>query len=430
MEPIFDEINQEMKKINDVIAPIQNLTKQGIPVTTADVAGKAGNKTDMGGIIINLVNQLQSNRTLLKKCASNVEILQIKMSAANTKLISANEKLQESMTKQCLTADSLKDMIKTEMDSIIPEIVKQIGAEVLKEGDSSHCSFNTGAMQNEEKHALIIQQKTTEGEAESFSKVQWSDMLQGTVSEKLNEVPVTKSTLTADGKGYVSFPDKQSRDMAAEALKDEFVIEEKNKRSKTLYPKMKICDLEGFKKSDTDRLKSVIPKKNPHIKKLIDEGAELDIIFIHEPPRSQFYGGYAVIRVDPKIREEIIKNKRRIYIDTTSYYMKDQLHVTQCFACQAFGHKKDSPFCPLKNKDRHTCLYCAENHLSRSCQVKYDQSKHKCGNCSKTQKYRNNANHTSTSTECPIHIREVEGIVRRTICDSKNYPMQRVNLPK
>ena len=36
MEPIFDEINQEMKKINDVIAPIQNLTKQGIPVTTAD----------------------------------------------------------------------------------------------------------------------------------------------------------------------------------------------------------------------------------------------------------------------------------------------------------------------------------------------------------------------------------------------------------
>ena len=314
-------------------------------------------------------------------------------------------------------------MIKEEIGSIVPTIVQQIASQVKKEETSNNLTSTTP---NEEKHALIIEQKSTSGDPKSFSKVQWSDLLKGTVSEKLNEVPITKSTLTTDGKGYVAFPSRESRDIAAAALKDDFIVEEKDKNRKKLYPKMKICDLEGYKKSDTDKLRTVIPKKNPLIKKLMDQGATFDIVFIHEPSANEFYGGYAVIRVDPRIREEIIKNKRRIYMDTTSYYIKDQIHVTQCFACQSFHHKKGSSHCPLSGTDKHICLYCAGGHLSRACQVKSNKSKHKCSNCLKTHRYQYSANHTTTSSECPIHKKEIEGVIRRTDCDSKNFPIQRV----
>ena len=208
-------------------------------------------------------------------------------------------------------------------------------------------------------------------------------------------------------------------------LKDEFVVIEKDKKPKIILPKMKICDLKGFKKEDTDKLKSNLPKKNPRIKELVNNGATLDVIYIHEPSSTDLYG-HAVIRVDPKIREEIIKHERRIFMDTTSYHVKDQIHVTQCFTCQQFGHKRGSPYCSLGNTNKQTCLYCAGNHESRRCKVKYDSSKHRCANCIKTQKYRYNANHTSTSIQCPIHEKELDSMIRRTICDSKNFPIQRV----
>ena len=162
-------------------------------------------------------------------------------------------------------------------------------------------------------------------------------------------------------------------------------------------------------------------------KALIDNGATLDVIYIHDPTSTELYG-HAVIRVDPRIREIIINKKRRLFINTSSLYVKDQVHVTQCFACQSFGHKRGSPFCPLASTpDKHTCLYCSKDHKSSDCNVKKDLPKHKCANCasSKIKKISDNSNHTSTSGNCPIHEKEINSIINRTICDSKNYPLQR-----
>ena len=129
---------------------------------------------------------------------------------------------------------------------------------------------------------------------------------------------------------------------------------------------------------------------------------------------------YAVVRVDPKIREEIIKNRRKNFIDTTSYYVKDQIHVTQCFACQRYGHKKGSAYCTFYKTNKYICLYCARtDHESKQYRVKHDVSRHKCANCQKTQKYGHVANHASTSPTCHIFTKEAETIIRRTICDTK-----------
>ena len=267
---------------------------------------------------------------------------------------------------------------------------------------------------HDEIHTITIEPKSGDEGETKFSPRQWSEVLKTSISEKWNEIPVIKSTLTAKGVGYASFPDRESRDKAAEALKEEFQVVENDTKRRPLLPKLKICDLSGFSKTDTDKLRLIIPKKNSAVRKLVDEGAALDVIFIKEPTERQY--GYAVVRVDPRIREEIIKNQRRIFIDTNSYHASDQVHVTQCFVCQKFAHKKNSEHCSLKDTEEKVCLYCSENHESGKCTNKGDKNKHKCANC--------HGNHTSTSYTCPVLKKEADTIIRLTNIDPKNFPIQ------
>ena len=269
-----------------------------------------------------------------------------------------------------------------------------------------------------------MEEKPNEGVTEPFTAETWADVAKGTISDKLSDIPVKKSILSK-GKGIMKFPDMESRDLAAEALKDDYALIKEEVTPRKLLPKMKICDLEGYGKDDLAKLKADIRKKSTSIRTMSDSGKTLDIIFINEPADSTGYG-YAVIRVDPRIREEIIKNQRRIYVGTTSCHVKDQVHVTQCFACQQFGHKKNSPHCKFVKTNKHICLYCAKtDHISKNCPVKGNRTKYNCSNCKSTTTYAKSANHTSTSISCPIHIKEANKIIRRTACDSKNFPILR-----
>ena len=278
----------------------------------------------------------------------------------------------------------------------------------------------------ETTYALVVEEKPSEGVAQPFDSQTWADVAKGTISDKLGDIPVKKSILSK-GKGIMKFPDMNSRDLAAEALKEDFTLVKEEGKSNKLLPKMKICDLEGYGKDDLQKLKADILKKSPSIRTMTDSSKTLDIIFIHEPADSTGYS-YAVIRVDPRIREEIIKNQRRIYIGTTSCHVKDQIHVTQCFACQEFGHKKDSPHCKFAKTDKHICLYCAKtDHMSKNCPVKKNMAKYNCTNCKNTTKYAKSANHTSTNITCPIYIREADKIIKRTVCDPKNFPILRTS---
>ena len=129
--------------------------------------------------------------------------------------------------------------------------------------------------------------------------------------------------------------------------------------------------------------------------------------------------------MSPQIRQHIIHSGRRVYLDLSAHYAKDQFHLTQCFACQEFGHKKGSPYC--KAQGTETCLYCAKDHRSKDCPTKKDIAQHKCANCLNTPLYSSKANgHTSTSQECPIVIRETRKLINKTAgIDAKNYYLQR-----
>ena len=193
---------------------------------------------------------------------------------------------------------------------------------------------------------------------------------------------------------------------------------------KKLLPKLKICDIDTsvYKKTDTIKLKEAILRKNHGLSDMItSKQLILEVIFIQENDC------YCVIKVSPEVRKYIIQT-RKLFIDLSSHYVKDQIHLTQCFACQQYGHKKGSRFCEAE-AGKYTCLYCAGEHQSKYCEKKKDKSKHNCANCLKSKipsQRQAAAGHTSTSQQCPIVIRETKHIINRTAgIDPKNFLVQR-----
>ena len=142
---------------------------------------------------------------------------------------------------------------------------------------------------------------------------------------------------------------------------------------------------------------------------LVDTGLSFDVMFIDVKWK------YAIIKVSQEIRN-VINKTNRICIDMESVRTRDHFQPTQCYACQKHGHKQGSPECSLNNTDISICLYCGENHQSKTCPVKKDIEKHRCVNCmhSSVSDHKQNCNHTSTSLSCPYVIKETNSLVSRT----------------
>lgn len=312
----------------------------------------------------------------------------------------------------------------SEKDSKIQDLQEKL----LEFSDRNH-NFHqvTTTQPDHTKHTLVIKPKTS---SSVFDKSSWNTSLKTSFADKLKEIPVSKSTLTKDGTGIIMFPDADSMKKAEEAISKEpemsqsYTIKADLKERAILYPKMKLLDINStvYKKDDKDTLLKSILNKNSNINNLVkSENCVLEVIYIEEDQDTGY--GSAIIKVDPKIRDLIIKNKRTVYLDMSSIHVKDQVHLIQCFACQKFSHKKGSKYCEIG--EDNVCLYCAKNHRSKDCQSKRDPTKHKCSNCSKSkiQSIRSKAvGHTTTSKACPIVQREVETLVNRTAgLDPKNF---------
>lgn len=255
------------------------------------------------------------------------------------------------------------------------------------------------------KHSVLIKQQNDE----AFDETAWNDVVKRNITQKLKSVPVKKSSLTKAGHGYLTFPTKEDQEKAEIALKSDFNITVSTKQPVKLLPKLKICNLYSYSRNEKDELKEAILFKNSSVKKLVDDGNTLDVVFIDDKNR------YAVIKVSPQIRHEIIR-QQKLFIDMEAHYVKDNWHLIQCFSCQQFGHKQGSDFC--KNKSGgNNCLYCGGCHRSKDCLVKNESSSYKCINCAKSKNHQIKSaasGHTSTSRECPILIKEMQALMNRT----------------
>ena len=194
-----------------------------------------------------------------------------------------------------------------------------------------------------------------------------------------------------------------------DALKDTYNVEASKSASKKLLPKIKIFDIDTdiYTKSSSSKLKDDLLQKNKEIQDIIHtiSGSIFEILFINEDHH------FAVIKTTEKIRQ-VIKNKgNRLFLNLTSCNVKDDFHLLQCFKCQKFGHKVDSPHC----SGLQVCLYCSEDHRSKDCPVKGKNENHVCANCKIHPVHKTEAHgHKSNSPDCPLVVKETEVIMKRT----------------
>ena len=275
---------------------------------------------------------------------------------------------------------------------------------------------NQISAQNKTKHTISIEPNDESNT--NFSEAKWNEAVKNAIEPKLKKIPVTKIIRSKNGKGILFFPNAEARNKAAETLKDEYKLERVDKNIKKLFPKVKVSWIPKtyFTKLDKTSLRESILSKNPTVNKLVNEDNKMfELIFISDEKDKDF--SYAIIKVDPCIKDEIQNVGNRLYIGLSSCKVSERYHILQCYKCQRFGHKRGSKQCPLDNSDEETCLYCASNHLSKNCPSKSQTESFKCSNCktSKDPKCRANyTGHTSTNRNCPMLQQALKLVMDRT----------------
>ena len=247
----------------------------------------------------------------------------------------------------------------------------------------------------------------------------FSSALKNNLSEKLEGIPVTKSTISKQGKAILTFPDSDSCNEAKKSLETNFNVTNSDRKQKIIMPRVKIHNLEPhLLEYDNEELCTKFHSKNEVLEDA--SSTEFSITFIDKKQ------SFAIAKVSPNIHEELIKTGR-LFIDLSSYRVSNHYSIIQCFKCQSFNHTSNSPLCKYKdNPQISICLYCSGNHKSSQCPSKKDKNSHKCSNClrSNNQSIKNGASsHTSTTHSCPMYIKEIEWLKINTCYDQEVFDM-------
>ena len=305
------------------------------------------------------------------------------------------EKLSESFAKKAET------LIEKVINKKFPEV--ESGGEKPKEDD---------------QHIIVLESKDEENSG-SFNERTWAEAVKSNISVKLKDVPVSKTFLDRAGKGRIILPDEKTCNDAKTVLENDFNVTKTAATSKLLLPKMKIHNIQVESFNTNEELSDLIVEKNKDVKELLqaNEKSKLSVLFVDRKYKN------AVIKVTPDVRSVLIR-RTRIYVGMESLYISDHYHVDQCFACQGFGHRQDSDFCP-KKEGTPVCMYCAGAHRSSECAHKKSFQSHKCINCFKsnvTQIRFHAHDHVAGSRKCPMFLRELDKVKSRTCFDTKNFP--------
>lgn len=267
---------------------------------------------------------------------------------------------------------------------------------------------HTPRVQNPIQHQIVV----TPDDDKSFTPSTFADK----VKETLSEVPVKKIAVTKSGQGVLQFPDVKTRDVAMSALKN-FNVKSEDKNFRSLMPRIQVFDLnnENYPENSVsikEKLKLSIINKNPELKKITGEKKCFDILLI-KPDTKRPGFSTAIIKVDPDVLNIVKAQNFRLFIDFSSCRVDLNLVPMQCFTCQGFHHKSNSPFCKHTGTNKKACLYCGDNHSSKECPNKKDKQLYKCVNCSNAGL--KNICHSSTDKRCPMYQKQVELLRNKTI---------------
>ena len=255
------------------------------------------------------------------------------------------------------------------------------------------------------------------------------------VCEKLSSVKTDFIKVNKSNNSIaIGFPDSEAREDATHMIDEVASHGYTLREAKKMLPKLTIENVhkdDAFRGLTADnedqlrdkfrsQLKPSILSKNEGIRKLVEAGHTLEIVYMSRFTESERYFSFA-LKVSPAVRSCIMNDQgRALYFGNTCHPVSDRVHVVSCYHCQGVGHT--SAKCPTKDEDP-TCFRCSGNHLSKECRNKSKNEAKCCSRCKDSKNPSERAQHKShnaASMECPVIRREIQRLMMNTEYDSKN----------
>ena len=233
------------------------------------------------------------------------------------------------------------------------------------------------------------------------------------VSGSLKQNRINSARKSKNGNIVISCENDEEMKRVEEALSSAQFVQVK-KMEKNL-PKMTIIGAEEI--DSREEVIEDLKSRNVFLHDLVEKGKKLEVLFMKKNNGLN----NITIRVDPEIRNAILENKAKVYVGLKRCHVSDSFPFKVCYNCQeTCSHMSDS--CNSRVK---ICRYCGQNHLSKSCPMKNDATKHRCINClnSNISRIKNNAgSHFSNASSCPLVKLLIDNMKANTIysCESKN----------
>ena len=248
---------------------------------------------------------------------------------------------------------------------------------------------NTNKNRNNEKRtfASIIKDQLNNKEINNVIKFK----VENKENLKVLEPVKIRKLVEKNGQYSLKCANEENANKAIKLLEDNNIKSIQNNRIPNL--RIRYVDSELSKEDIMNSIKN----KNENIKESIENQEVFDIIKINKVQDKN----EVILKVSPKIRDQIMKNRGEIYIQYQMCKAEDYIYVHQCYKCQKFGHSFNN--CKAEVV---TCLYCAGNHRSKECNSKHKKDLYKCANCA--------LNHCSNSSKCTEYRYQVEKLIKNT----------------
>lgn len=324
---------------------------------------------------LNTEQKIKINK-LCRNVGHAVSQLAVHYQAVKQRVVTGQANIQ-ALNAKCALADNLQD-IKLSITESLSKAPMHSFADIVKKGSNDKIRPNT-----QSSIAIYPTDKETSSE-------DTKSLVQKIICPEQLKLHVTGFRKTRNGGVIISTESKDDVEKlkrSQQLTKSGLTIEEPTKRN----PRIIIL---GVPSTLTDtELKDCIFEQNlaDKLPNMSRDEILSSMKFSHKSGKKNTPTCNFVLEVPASIRKALI-SQQRVYVNWSSYPVRDFTLVTRCFNCQQYGHA--STTC---RETTPTCSHCGElGHAANDCTKKEETPK--CATC---LRYKKTSSHKTGESDCP-----------------------------
>lgn len=193
-------------------------------------------------------------------------------------------------------------------------------------------------------------------------------------------------------------PSSKDKDILTEQLKKSTEIQVQQIKAPNLNIIIRQVNTEMLK---ADIINGIYNQNNPINDSFTRENFERQILYYKEQKRATTDRKNIILKVTKKLYKILIQHDK---IKIGHQYLKSApyIDIPRCYKCLAYGHV--ARHCTPTTNSLPKCLNCLEDHDQKQCPNERKPETHKCLNCSRLTKFKNENRHHTFSIDCPALI--------------------------